>query len=281
MERTRGLWGWSRWLKGWSKLPVPGAPGGKVDVLLTARRGMDAEMSRQVLSREKALRQDHDPIEWRDFGAGCPPGGTLRQSRISELAQRAASDPRKGRWLMAAARAAAPSSQAALRILELGTCLGSGADYLMAGAPAGAEYVGLEGSPALADRTAARLEEHRLAGKQAEVRPGPFSATLPALVKEDRPFDLFFLDGLHEGDRLREQWQQLEPLMAPNAVAVIDDIRWSRSMHEAWSQLATCSGWAAIDLFRMGILARCNGGDWKAERPHTGTTWRSPWLLRA
>lgn len=207
-----------------------------------------------VLEREGALRTADEVVEWIDFGAGCPPEGNPRKSRVSDMAKSASSDPRKGRWLSAVTRAAAEGKGQPLRILELGTCLGSGGDFLLAGAPKGSSYVGLEGSNALADWTKRRLQVYAEAGARVDIETGPFEQTLPQVVSTGMPFDVVFLDGCHEGEVLLDQWRDIQPVLSPNFIVVVDDIRWSKDMYAAWLQLAAESQVTALDVFRMGLL---------------------------
>ncbi len=123
---------------------------------------------------ERLLRGVEDEVEWRDYGADCPPEGRPRKSSIGSMARSASSDRRKGLWLMAAAQSAIQAAAQPVRILELGTCLGAGGDYLLSGAPVGSTYIGLEGSASLADFTRRRLEQH--AGMDVSVEAGPFDA---------------------------------------------------------------------------------------------------------
>ena len=169
---------------------------------------------------------------------------------------------------MAASRAAGQSGSAPLRILELGTCLGSGGDYLLSGAPKGSFYLGLEGSAALADWTQRRLQWHADAGADVHMQTGPFERTLPALIASKMTFEVVFLDGCHEGEVLLGQWREIQPLLSPDFIVVVDDIRWSEDMHAAWLELCSEPQVAALDMFRMGILIpnRGSGISSEAER---------------
>lgn len=255
MNRTLGLWGWSRWLKGWFALPLWGADVGALSALAhTWKATGKAPMLREVVKRDDALKQDERPVKWRDFGAGCPPGGSPRVSEVRQLAGSASSDQRKGRWLMSVVHTVAAQTGRDVRILELGTCLGSGSDYLASGAPAGGTYHGLEGSKVLTDFTLNRLERHRARGVHVAVDVGPFSHTLPVLVGAANRFDVVFLDGCHEGAALLEQWRDIQPLLAEGGMVIVDDIRWSRDMFQAWKTLTSSEGFTGIDLFRMGVV---------------------------
>ena len=245
--------GWSRWLLGWWKLPLAESTSRVFGSLFESRNELLQNAVNAVRMRDRDLERDRSWIEWRDFGASQPEGGGFRKSRISSLARTASSDIRKGKWLVAVSRVFAHSGSP-IRILELGTCLGSGGDYLLAGAPVGSHYVGMEGSRELANRTAERLAVHSAAEKTVEMHPGPFKKTLPGLISEAKAFDVIFLDGFHEGRRLEEQWEALQPLMNLGTWVVVDDIRWSRGMYASWIRLTQKQGVVALDLFRMGVL---------------------------
>lgn len=229
----------------------------------------------RVALRDRKLRGDDGVLEVVDYGAGTPPGGAFRETRISAVARIAASDARKGRWLMAVAAAKSEGVDGP-HILELGTCLGSGADYLLTGAGSGANYLGLEGSGALAALTRSRLGHHIEAGAEVGVREGPFSETLPQVIREGHAFDVVFMDGCHEGAALLDQWSLIQPALSPGATVVVDDIRWSRDMHRAWLQLCAASAWSGLDLFRIGVLSHHHQGD-----PKLGGPRRCMWRHRA
>ena len=264
MNRTSGLFGWAGWLKGWGSLSKISQDHRAFSRCLKAWGGVINSLDISRIDRdERLLRGVEDEVEWRDYGADCPPEGRPRKSSIGSMARSASSDRRKGLWLMAAAQSAIQAAAQPVRILELGTCLGAGGDYLLSGAPVGSTYIGLEGSASLADFTRRRLEQH--AGMDVSVEAGPFTRTLPAVIQANEPFDVVFLDGCHKGEALRGQWRELQPLLSPNAMVVVDDIRWSQDMYAAWLHLASEPQWAALDLFRMGILTphdpAIKGGD--------------------
>ena len=51
-----------------------------------------------------------------------------------------------------------------------------------------------------------------------------------------------------------DQWRQIRPALAPGALVIVDDIRWSEDMHAAWVELAQQPSVEALDVFRMGFL---------------------------
>ena len=192
-------------------------------------------------------------IEVLDFGALSKASTGLRRTSIGQLEKTASADRRKAIWLAAFSASAMSLREEAIGILELGTCLGSGAVSLILGAQRRCRYVGLEGSPDLARVTEERIRR-AAPDVPVDIRVGPFRDTLPAIVDSDIRFDLVFLDGHHEGRVLLEQWGQIRPRLNDGAWVVVDDIRWSDDMHAAWNVLAKKEGVLAFDLFRMGAL---------------------------
>ena len=218
--------------------------------------------------------RDARMLEWQDFGAGSDAHGVPRKQRLGTLARSASSDARKGRWLMAVTKHVEQSLGRPARILELGTCLGSGADHLLTAGASGTRYTGLEGSRVLAEITEARLQRHADRGLEIEVIPGPFSEALAPLLARAPSHDVVFLDGCHEGAALQAQWEAIRPGIPAGGVVIVDDIRWSRDMHAAWCDMAAREGWTALDLFRMGLLVA------EAESTASGLH-RSSWSRRA
>ena len=70
-------------------------------------------------------------------------------------------------------------------------------------------------------------------------------------------FDLVFVDGHHDGNALLDYLSILDEYTHNNTIFILDDIRWSRSMKEAWFRLIKMDKYhVTIDLFRMGILVK-------------------------
>ena len=210
--------------------------------------------------RDSLRRPLSDDVEMLDFGASSKAKGVTKRISIGQLEKRASTDRRKALWLAALSQSAAQRVDDALTILEMGTCLGAGAVSLVLGAGGRCRYIGLEGSPHLAEITRDRLRQVAPAAV-VDLKVGPFRDTLPDLLGSKPEFDLVFLDGHHEGQVLLEQWACLQPRLRPGAWVVVDDIRWSKDMHAAWNVLASRPDVGAVDLFRMGALRNSVPGD--------------------
>ena len=151
-----------------------------------------------------------------------------------------------------------------VRILEVGTSLGLGALAMLTGHETALQYVGLEGSPEVA-----QWAQGAVAPWKGQVVTGPFERTLPAVLGDGEGWDVVFLDGHHEGAALLDQWQSIRPHLRPGGCVILDDIRWSMDMHAAWLQLAEQPDMVALDLFRMGVLTLGNRGNAPIQRVPT------------
>ena len=256
MGRTEGLMDWGRWWLQWRRTPVASGRGDSWTSLLRARQSREAKAAAVAVSALRAqLGRSDAKVELLDFGAGHPQGGDAVSTTIGRIARQAGTDKRKARWL----RAVALSTQGdrtrdRLRILEVGTSLGLGGVSLLHGSQGELDYTGMEGSPAMV----AWASQH-LGPWSPRLVTGPFDRTLPEEVARSQPYDVVFLDGHHEGEVLLDQWTMLQPLMTAGSCVVVDDIRWSVDMHQAWCALAGGPGVRSLDLFRMGVLIMDHG----------------------
>lgn len=193
--------------------------------------------------RAKLLQRD-DEIENVDYGAGSKIKGGRT---IKKLAKTSVSSPRKCQTLFRLIAYQKPHA-----ILELGTSLGIMTAYLAAAREEATVHT-IEGNPSLS--TIAQDNAGRLALKNIVFHTGRFSDILPELIENPCSIDFILIDGDHRGDALREYFTMLKPALSSNAIVMIDDIRWSEDMYEAWKAIlqdpdVTCS----LDYFSFGLL---------------------------
>lgn len=60
-------------------------------------------------------------------------------------------------------------------------------------------------------------------GVQVELYRGDTRETLPAIVPDLPPMDLIFIDGGHSLETVRSDWENIQPVMGPATVVVLDD----------------------------------------------------------
>ena len=134
-------------------------------------------------------------------------------------------------------------------ILELGTSIGIGSLHLHMGSPE-ANLTTVEGCP----------ETYKLAGVNIGKRPiKRVNKTFYDYIKslENEKFDLIFIDGHHDGAALKYYMQLLDPHTHNDTMIILDDIRWSKSMLNAWGLLKKDRKYhLSMDFFRMGVLSK-------------------------
>jgi len=170
-------------------------------------------------------------------------------------------------------------------LLELGTCLGLSACYQSAALELNDEgrILTVEGYPAFA---AIAKDNLRSAGMtRAEVRVGWHEEALPGLLKDMGLIDYIFLDGQHEDEPNWRLMQLLRPRLAPGAVVVVDDIRWSEDMERFWKRVCELPEVCiSIDMKQVGLLVFDKPGP-KSEHCEIPLHWLekypgSPWCSK-
>jgi predicted O-methyltransferase YrrM len=177
------------------------------------------------------------------------------QSTVGVVARKASVSPAHAWTLWQLTRSAK-----ARRVLEMGTCVGVSGSYLAAASGTGPEGGTLRTLEAHEDRAVvARDTFARLGFTDAEVVVGTFRRTLPGVLDDD-PFDLVFVDGHHDGDATLAYVDAIRAACRPGAVLVLDDITWSDSMAEAWTEVQRrLAASAHADLGRVGVVVLGDG----------------------
>jgi predicted O-methyltransferase YrrM len=147
---------------------------------------------------------------------------------------------RKGRILHAIVR-----SSRASKYLELGTAYGMSSLFV-------ARTMEMRTPMFLVTTVEAIEQQHLIAmsmlrdrfGKSVDGRLGWSKECLSQLARESRSFDLLFHDAGHSYDDYVDDFALAEPMMAPGAICVIDDIRWDDSRHAGGARCY--EGWMAM-----------------------------------
>jgi predicted O-methyltransferase YrrM len=205
----------------------------------------------------RQLAESEEVIEVVDYGAGEATEtrtaeemsrGRTATTTIGAICRSASKPPRWARLLFALVRKLKPE-----QCLELGSSLGLSAAYQAAALQLNGfgKIDTLEGSPAVAERARATLEQ-----LPAVVTTGRFQDTLAPLLEQRPDIDFAFVDGHHDRDATIGYFEQLLPHLSPTGVLVFDDIAWSAGMAEAWSRIHSDRRVGlAVDLFKVGIAA--------------------------
>ncbi len=136
-------------------------------------------------------------------------------------------------------------------VLEMGTSLGITTSYMsLAGNHLMIDTI--EGAYPIADLAEKYFTENGFTN--ISLHRGNFDQKLDEVIS-NKKYDLIFMDGNHRGNKTLDYFHKLRKHINEQGVIIVDDIRWSESMLEAWHEIrmdpdATVS----IDLFRMGFV---------------------------
>lgn len=203
---------------------------------------MNHEEKQKVNKLFSELSNNPKTLKIKDFGAGSHKLGNER--KVADIFKTSSSKGKFGRLLFQLMRSYNLKSA-----LEFGTSLGVGSYHLYLGKP-DAQITTIEACP----ETAA-FSRNNLADKTKSIRFIESTFNDYLAKNEIQQFDLIYVDGHHDGSALLEYMGKLEAYSHNDTFFLLDDIRWSDSMFEAWNQLRQSDKYhVSIDLFRMGIL---------------------------
>ena len=187
------------------------------------------------------LKNNHKLIEIQDFGAGSKKLGQKR--KISSIFKMSSSKGKYGKLLFRLAKHFEFQN-----VLEFGTSLGTGTLHLHLGNPL-AEINTIEACK----ETFLVAKENLFPFNNIHQVNETFDYFLshPKNIK----FDFIFVDGHHDGQALLKYMEKLKEITHSETIFLLDDIRWSDSMFDAWNKIVSDENYhLTIDLFRMGIV---------------------------
>jgi predicted O-methyltransferase YrrM len=154
------------------------------------------------------------------------------------------------------AMAALVASTGARSVVEMGTAVGISSAYLAAAleVSGGGRVITLDLSPQR-HTVAGDLHERLGLADLVETRTGSFADTLEAALADAAPIDVLFIDGHHQHEPTVQYYEQARPHLAPGAVVIFDDIRWSDGMRTAWAEVRAAPQSAVVaDLGPTGWI---------------------------
>jgi predicted O-methyltransferase YrrM len=191
-----------------------------------------------------ALLSDSRRISDPDPGAGNRKGKSFK---VKDIAAKSLIEPKGGRFLFELSK-----KLGCKNVLELGSSLGISASYLAA-FDSNCKVQTIEGRPTIAEIAIETFISLNL--KNIELHSGLFDEVLPKILSSKPSFDLVYLDGNHRLDATLRYVKQVIPYLHSNSVIIVDDIRWSDEMWQAWEKLQSMDEFhVCIDLLKMGIL---------------------------
>lgn len=191
------------------------------------------------------LLKNKQSIAVADFGAGSKYLG--KERKIQSIYKTSSSKGKFAQFFYQLADFYQPK-----RVLEFGTSLGIGTIHFAKGNPT-AEIITVEACPETAKVAQSNFQ---FAGTSNITL---INQTFVDFLTDLKPgkFDVIFIDGHHDGSALLNYVATLEPWMHDETMVVLDDIRWSKSMLQAWNSLKNDHRFnVSIDFFRMGMLVK-------------------------
>tara|TARA_B110000503_G_C7070585_1_gene380693 strand:- start:179 stop:946 length:768 start_codon:yes stop_codon:yes gene_type:complete len=189
------------------------------------------------------LRADHRSFTIDDFGAGSKKLGAKR--KVSRLLKMSSSKGKYGKLLYQLSK-----HYQFKKSLEFGTSIGIGTMYLSLGTNDG-ELTTIEACKNTREIALENIKQH----SNVTSILSTFDAFLETQI--DEKYDFIFIDGHHEGEALLRYLDRLKEFTHDDTIFVLDDIRWSQSMLDAWTSIIESSEYhVTLDLFRIGIIVR-------------------------
>lgn len=203
-----------------------------------------------------------EPFEITAFGPARPDEKNVSAKRVmteGKRLQHASSNFNQGKWLTRLAALASSQSEGQIQILELGTCAGISAMYLLAGMAArnGGHLTTFEGSSELAALSSGHidrfLQENNLDNVSYNIVVGSLDETLPAWIQSlKEPINLAFIDGNHQENATVAYHHLIRDKMAANGIVAHDDIAWGEGMKRAWQSIVDQEAAHEIVEFNLG-----------------------------
>jgi predicted O-methyltransferase YrrM len=203
----------------------------------------------EIEKRRLDLKSDNRELVSPDPGAGSK---GKKSKTVAQIARRSLIHPAWGRMLFKLVL-----QLKSKKILEMGTSLGVSGAYLAAAA-ADAELVTIEGRSDISRIAAETFNQLHL--KNVIILEGLFENRLKEALERLGKIDLVYLDGDHRGEAVKGYVDQIIPFLSEQGAVIIDDIRWSPSMWQTWSDLLMHPSFEVkADLLRMGLLFKRKG----------------------
>lgn len=211
-------------------------------------RCFSKELSKEFLHTEKDLfarfLRSTTKISVNDLGKGSR---KLKKNRtVRDTFKTSSCRGKKGQVLYRLSNYFRPSN-----ILELGTSLGIGTWYLNQGFPE-AHITTIEGC----SETLGVARELNPVFDLDQVHS--FNCSFETFLDTCPPnttFDLIYIDGHHDGKALLHYLDLLEKHSDDETLFILDDIRWSRDMLDAWKTIIQLPSYhVTVDLFHQGLV---------------------------
>lgn len=209
------------------------------------RISVDLEVVEGLKNIESLCKLSSEIIEVNDQGVGSH--RLSNQRKVRDIYRVSSSKGKFGRLLFQISRYYSPKN-----ILEFGTSLGVGTYCLAKGNPKG-NVVTIDACANTQAVARRMLESAKV--ENCTLINSTFDEYLTQNPKEI--FDLVFIDGHHDGEALLRYLDALKNNSHDDTIFILDDIRWSASMFNAWQKIIADPKYhVTMDFFRMGMVVR-------------------------
>lgn len=205
-----------------------------------------------IEQRRQAMLRAPKLLHIRDFGTGQD-----RDELVMSIAKTSVMDRRHAQLLsrlihyMSGNEYMSPDKHP-LNIIELGTSLGLTTAYL-ASVDSRNNIVTFEGSNEIAQM--AQLNWEKLGLTNIRLITGSLDDTLLTYTHARAKIHFALMDANHTGEATLRYFNLLQPLMDEDGILVIDDIRYSKDMYEAWQTICQHPQvTTTMDLGGMGLI---------------------------
>jgi len=203
-------------------------------------------------NQRRKLKKDPTILEYIDPGAGTrkqkpkTSRDHKRKNRVCDIARNSLQRPKNCRLFYRMIHYFRYHN-----VLELGTSFGITASYMsLAGEHVKIDTI--EGAQPIADIAEKYFTENGFTN--ISLHRGNFDQKLDEVIT-NKKYDLILIDGNHHGDKTYDYFHKLTKHMNERGVIIVDDIRWSESMHGAWQKIKLHPDVKiSIDLFSMGMV---------------------------
>jgi len=202
------------------------------------------------------------PFEIDAYGPPKPDAVNVSKRRVTTTGaglQHASTNAKQGIWLSRLSAYCAANHQTPIHVVELGTCAGISAMYLLAGMSngCGGHLTTFEGSAELAALARKHIdgfiERFNLSNVTYEVVVGPIDETFHKwLALHKQPLTLAFVDGNHQEANTLNYHAMIREHSRYETLIVHDDISWGEGMKNAWRAIQNAEATAGILEFRLG-----------------------------
>ncbi|HAA12827.1 MAG TPA: SAM-dependent methyltransferase [Cytophagales bacterium] len=182
-----------------------------------------------------------------DLGAGSKIQQSKQRS-VASLVRHSSTPPRFSRLLFHLIQFLDGTT-----VAELGTSVGLNTLYLRQAIPTHGQLYTFEGCPEIAHWATQAFQNQTSLPIHTTI--GNLDETWPSFLAEAPALDLVYMDANHQLAPTLAYFEAMLPRLHPHSIVVVDDIYWSREMHQAWSALQTHPQVSlSLDLFEAGLL---------------------------